>query len=144
MDFEFHLMRESLEHFAHDCRLLLQQALAEVGVGIEGSCFYASELLHAALQNFWVPGEVGRFSVIEGGDGETDGGIIDANGDLCGHYWIRAGDTQQNFVVDITADQFGLPAILVLPYSVAAEWYRPGSQTTISDHIKEFGLTAKL
>ena len=133
-------MLGSLTVIARDTRTLLRTALEQCEQPIEGSCFFAAELLNAALGNFWIPQGENRFSRIEGGDGEQDGGIIDFEGHCHGHYWVRAGNERENFVIDITADQFGLQAVLVLPSLVASDWYQPGAQSNIDAHVKSFGL----
>jgi hypothetical protein len=48
---------------------------------------------------------------IAGGDGVGDGGIVTPEG-MKGHYWVVANVHGMHFIVDITADQFGMDSII--------------------------------
>lgn len=103
-----------------------------------GSCFYASLLLLNTIQKF-----CDASAQMRGGDGVLDGGIMDESGQGHGHYWVETRDSNGRvWVVDITADQFGGPAVLVEPLQNIAHRYRPGDQGTIDEHVQNFGIIA--
>lgn len=97
----------------------------------------AGTCLYAAFMNMTV---VGKFTqadvVIRGGDGEGDGGLF-VDGVGHGHYWVEADIKGEKYVLDVTADQFGLPAIVVEPLANMAAYYFPGDQDLVNDHVVE-------
>jgi len=93
---------------------------------------YASILLATLLSKF-----AEAPSHVCGGGPPMDGGLADPAGVLRGHYWVE-GTTRsgEDFVADITADQFGYPNVVVLPLAAAARYQR-GDQALINQHIEE-------
>jgi hypothetical protein len=73
---------------------------------------------------------------VRGGDGDKDGGLKDAAGNLRGHYWVEGtaanGDT---FIADITADQFGYPPVVVLSLEEGRSLYVSGDQAVVDAHV---------
>ena len=127
------------------CRAVLEALLGNVlpdvplSHRIAGSCLYGCVLLSLAIQKF-----TGADATICGGDGAGDGGLLDPNGTLRGHYWVEgvlplAG---LEFVADITADQFGYAAVVVVPKRDAPQYIR-GNQARVDAHVRqEFGAIA--
>ncbi|WP_137917156.1 hypothetical protein [Hydrogenophaga sp. 2FB] len=100
-----------------------------------GACFYACVLLHQAIEKF-----SSMAATIRGGDGLSDGGYFDPWGRGFGHYWVEARlDSGSAWVIDITADQFGGPDVLVAPLAGSQITYRPGDQSKVDEHISEHG-----
>lgn len=92
-----------------------------------GACLYASVLVAFSLRRFF-PGS----AVVRGGAGHGGCGINDPWGGCHGHYWVEYhASAGAAFVVDITADQFGHPPVLVLEERDAACVYRPGRQDEV-------------
>lgn len=100
-----------------------------------GACFYACVLLQTTVNRF-----SDYRAVVRGGDGHLDGGYTDFAGRRHGHYWVeaRAAD-QRAWVLDITADQFGGPAVTVLPLGYSTPRYLPGDQAAVDAHLREHG-----
>lgn len=101
-----------------------------------GSCLHACILVRSV---------VGKFTlcrpVIRGGDGEGDGGYRDDAGRMWGHYWIEAADSVgRTWVIDITADQFGGPPVVVAPLPTLRERYLCGDQPLVDSHIVQLGI----
>lgn len=95
----------------------------------QGSCIYACALLKSAYAYF------SDFQVLcRGGDGETSG-FRDSSGGLHGHYWLAIKTQTDTFIVDITADQFGYPAIIVEEEHSSLA-YVPGDQENIDEHFE--------
>ncbi len=97
-----------------------------------GTCMYGSILVSMLLERF-----SGVRTRIAGGDGvgDGDGGILTAAG-MKGHYWVVANVHGMFFVVDITADQFGMDKIVYKGLKDAPE-YIEGHQITIDEHVHE-------
>ncbi|WP_232438582.1 hypothetical protein [Burkholderia ubonensis] len=98
-----------------------------------GTCLYASILLQQSLDRF---GQCE--SVVRGGDGANDGGAQDAQFRWHGHYWVEgitAGGTA--FLADITGDQFGWPAVVVLPLAEARSRYQPGDDDVVGTAVED-------
>lgn len=102
--------------------------------GTAGSCLYAAILLQMMIRLY-----CGRdCAVIRGGDGRRNGGYVDAAGNAHGHYWVEAtDDTDDRYVLDVTADQFGGPPLVQMPLATASSTYIPGDQQTIDAHVTE-------
>jgi len=111
---------------------VLQRALAHQNTA--GSCLYAAMLLSTSLTKFG-----GASAGVCGGDGR-DGGLRGLDGVLHGHYWVE-GQTAQGhaFVADVTADQFGHAAVMVLPLQVGRSVYQPGDQAVVDGHVEREG-----
>lgn len=98
-----------------------------------GACFYACILLQQAVERF-----SGMTALIRGGDGLLDGGYFDCRGRGYGHYWVEARlDEKRAWVVDITADQFGAPQVVVIPLSTSTCSYKPGDQASVNRHVAD-------
>ncbi|HHZ9205718.1 TPA: hypothetical protein ACWMIM_004461 [Klebsiella quasipneumoniae] len=95
-----------------------------------GTCMYGSILVSMLLEKC-----SGVRTRIAGGDGVGDGGILTAAG-MKGHYWVVANVHGMLFVVDITADQFGMDKVVYKGLKDAPE-YIEGHQTTIDEHVVE-------
>lgn len=99
-----------------------------------GTCLYASVLCTVIINKF-----TDATAVVRGGDGEADGGLfIDWVGH--GHYWVEAQIGDEVFVVDITADQFGLPKVIVSPLDDLPARYIPGDQPGVDEAATELRL----
>lgn len=124
--------------FAQDCRKLFLAVLAEsIGHGaVAGSCLYAAVLVAFTAHRF-----LPLRTVVRGGDGEGDGGYKAPGGALKGHYWVEAWTPHgaERWVVDITADQFGGEACVVIPLEQSREQYIPGDQATVNQHLVSEG-----
>lgn len=94
-----------------------------------GSCLYAAFMCSTVLSKF-TQAEIS----IRGGDGEGDGGLF-VDGASRGHYWLEADIQGDKYVVDITADQFGLPPVIVERLEVMSQIYVPGCQETVNEHV---------
>ncbi|WP_272570137.1 hypothetical protein [Providencia sp. PROV255] len=120
----------SLTEIAQKARLILDGLLAHCDVAsTKGKCLYASLMLAAMLTRGGYP------TRIRGGDGHTDGGLYTASS-RHGHYWCEATADNADFVVDLTADQFGFESVIIKRAN-AADWprYVPGCQDTVDLHI---------
>ena len=116
-------------------RGILEQMLQDaMGTGeTEGSCLHAAILLSSLISRF-----SGGRAHVAGGGPPMDGGMRDKTGVLRGHYWVEgalAGG--QEFVADITADQFGYEKVILLPLAEARKLYLPGNPETIAQHVAE-------
>ena len=110
---------------------LLQDSLGSSQT--EGACLHAAILLASTLTKF-----AKAPSMVCGGGPPMDGGLKDRDGALRGHYWVAGTcETGQEFVADITADQFGYAKVVVLDAADAAVLYFPGDATLIAQHVEE-------
>ncbi|WP_081059860.1 hypothetical protein [Burkholderia stagnalis] len=102
-------------------------------VSTAGTCLYASILLQQSLDQF------GRCeSVVRGGDGANDGGAQDPQLRWHGHYWVEGvTDRGTAFLADITGDQFGWPAVVVLPLAEARSRYQPGDDDVVGAAVED-------
>lgn len=102
--------------------------------GTKGTCLYASILAKALIKKF-----VGIETIIRGGDGAGDGGIF-VEGEGYGHYWIETMVAGSRFIVDITADQFGLAECTCnFAENIYAD-YIPGDQDNVDNHVRGISL----
>lgn len=97
---------------------------------VAGTCMYGSILVSMLLEKF-----SGIRTRIAGGDGCGDGGIMTSDG-MKGHYWVVANVHGMFFIVDITADQFGMGKIIYKGIKDAPE-YVEGYHVTINEHVAE-------
>lgn len=106
--------------------LLLQDAIGRTET--HGSCLYASTHLASMVNRFsaWR-------SRVRGGTWHS------VDGRRHGHYWVQAQLHEAQFVLDITADQFGAPEVLVLPLPAALAWH-PDDSICIDEHLAEVQL----
>lgn len=120
----------SLTEIAQKARLILDGLLAHCDVAsTKGTCLYASLMLAAMLTRGGYP------TRIRGGNGDTDGGLYTASS-RHGHYWCEATANNADFVVDLTADQFGFKPV-VIKRAGCTDWpqYIPGCQDTVDLHV---------
>jgi len=118
---------------ALDTRSLFERllALSEIS-STAGTCLHACILVCSCIKAF-LPQQQ---ALIRGGDGCGDGGFLDANGVIHGHYWVECNVGSDRWIVDISADQFGSEAPLVLPYAMAHQ-YIPGDQGVVDRHVRD-------
>lgn len=59
-----------------------------------------------------------------------------------GHYWVSAQNDQSGdtLVLDITADQFGVPPVIILTLEEAYGRYYSRSSDEIREHVVKAGL----
>ena len=128
-----HLAPAELASLAASTREIFERVLAQ-SQGHQrtlGTCLYAAVLCSVVINRF-----TNLQAIVRGGDGEADGGLfIDGVGH--GHYWVEAREGDQAFIVDITADQFGLPPVIVAPTDDLPARYIPGDQATVDEHAAE-------
>lgn len=111
---------------------LLQQCRGSADTA--GACFYASGLLADAVNRF----TCASARICGGAGSELEGGYLDSRGQLHGHYWVEVEDPQHgHWVLDITSDQFGGPAVVVAPVAQARATHLPGDQATVDTHVQE-------
>ncbi|AIG86509.1 hypothetical protein Q770_00985 (plasmid) [Klebsiella pneumoniae subsp. pneumoniae PittNDM01] len=91
---------------------------------------YGSILVSMLLEKF-----SGVRTRIAGGDGVGDGGIVTPEG-MKGHYWVVANVHGMHFIVDITADQFGMDSIIYKGLREAPE-YVEGHQAVVDEHVAD-------
>jgi hypothetical protein len=124
-----------VEEICEGMREIFERILGATAVDrIAGTCLHASILLQQSIDKF-----CGSESVVRGGNGEHNGGgLMDASGNLHGHYWVE-GVTASGipFLADITGDQFGLPPIVVMPIETARARYFPGDDATVAVAVDE-------
>ncbi|MFK4705737.1 hypothetical protein ABIC83_002576 [Roseateles asaccharophilus] len=102
----------------------------------EGACLYASILLATTLNRFGLAA-----ARIVGGDGEVGIGALDVHGQWQGHFWVEATlSGGEQFMVDITGDQFGYEAVTVIPVSDAASRYRSSPQHEVDLQVAVVAL----
>lgn len=125
----------SLTGLASTTRSLYERLLLEsIGSSAtRGSCLYAAILLQSLVEKF-----LPMTARVRGGDGHADGGFVATDGSRHGHYWIEVtcSQSREAWVVDITADQFGEPAVRVLPLNQASQ-YVPGDQDLVDEHVRD-------
>ncbi|ENY6785223.1 MULTISPECIES: hypothetical protein [Providencia] len=122
--------RPSLTEIAQKARIILDGLLAHCNVSsTKGTCLYASLMLAAMLTRGGYP------TRIRGGDGYADGGLYTSSSQH-GHYWCEATADNADFIVDLTADQFGFE-VVVIKRANATDWprYIPGCQATVDLHV---------
>lgn len=96
-----------------------------------GTCIYAAVLCSKLICRF-----TSAEAIVRGGDGSGDGGLF-VNGTGHGHYWVEARVDQLVLVVDITADQFGLPSVIIAPAGETPAQYIVGDQATVNLHVAD-------
>lgn len=96
-----------------------------------GTCLHACLVVAMLLRRF------GRgVPAVRGGSAGY--GALDTSGEWRGHYWVEAQMKSGSiFVVDVTADQFGHEAVVVLPLSQSSERYRNGPQCEVDEAFEE-------
>lgn len=123
-----------VEDFVRSTRALHDQMLDASGLeGTAGTCLYASFVLQMTMAKF-----LGCVVTIRGGDGRGDGGALDSQGRLRGHYWVEGTTSAgEHFVADITADQFGFPPVYFGLTAAARVRYRPGNDQAVQAAVAE-------
>lgn len=120
----------SLIEIAQKARFILDGVLTHCNVAsTRETCLYASLMLAAMLTRGGYP------TRIRGGDGDMDGGLLTSTS-RHGHYWCEATSDDVDFVVDLTADQFGFERVIIKRAN-ATDWprYIPGCQDTVDLHV---------
>lgn len=106
------------------------------GARSSGACLHACLVVVVLLRRF------GRgVPVVRGGSGSVAEGAIDATGQWRGHYWVVVqvpGGSE--FVVDITADQFGYESVIVMPLEASSGRYRSGSQIDVDTAFNDLAV----
>jgi len=97
-----------------------------------GTCLYAS-IICSMMINKFTP----FVATIRGGGGPDFG--LKISGVPHGHYWIEVVTRDAILTVDITADQFGLPPILIrdVDSNEGGVRYLPGNQAEIDSLVAE-------
>ncbi|MHD0645002.1 hypothetical protein ACYPKM_05205 [Pseudomonas aeruginosa] len=95
-----------------------------------GSCLYAAIFCRTVLHQFtnW------RATIRGGGDGVA--GIL-VDGKWEGHYWVEATLGCHMVIVDISADQFGFPTVVVATPDKAPTTYKAGDQAVVDRSVIE-------
>jgi predicted phosphohydrolase len=111
-----------------------------IGIPSNGSCLHISLFLQQALTKF-IP-EINF--VLCGGSPDTadehyDGeqGILGTDNQWHGHYWLSFELLGDQFVVDITADQFGYDEVVIMPSQYYGSPYREGNRELVAEHAQE-------
>ncbi len=138
-----HRMRAFLEPLWSEWHEARRERLAAMGEPSDppaqasrGMCRWSSMVLLDVLAK-----ETGRTWTLKGGSVypplHPTGGILDAAGQWRDHYWVEAGD----LLVDVTADQFGRPSVIV--ESGAHPLHRPNyTPAEIRQHVADARITA--
>ncbi|MEG1347692.1 MAG: hypothetical protein RSD49_06520 [Hafnia sp.] len=124
---------EELKAIATHTRMTLEAMLTQ-SLGhheTTGACLYASFLCHALISKF-----TSASAIIRGGDGLQDGGVFVGDRGY-GHYWVEATHEDATYVIDISADQFGLEQVIVAPIGALPARYIPGNQRVIDGHVRD-------
>lgn len=127
----------SLPELATQARNIFERVLASSLKHTEtgGTCLFASVMLNSMINRF------SALKAVVRGGGNGDGGYL-AQGELHGHYWVEAHDpeSRREWVVDITADQFGAPKVQVLELPAARSIYHPGNQRDADEAVASLDL----
>ena len=99
-----------------------------------GMCGFTSAFLVRALQ--MLDGGTWR---VEGGRPLAGGGLTCASGRQRGHFWAASED---GIIVDLTADQFGLPTVLVTTVR-DARYCNTFTQPEIEGHLPKVESVAE-
>lgn len=125
---------KELANMVHEIRDQFLRILIESieNTDTKGTCGYACYFTKDLLDHF-----TDFKTTVRGGDGNGDGGYIDSNGGIQGHYWLEVVGAHDTYIVDITADQFGDEPIIILPISTT-DRYVNGCQDIVDEHFKDF------
>lgn len=139
-------MRQRIPVLVQICEIAepLQKALSSLvkmnGISSAGTCLYASIMLQKVLSKY-VPDI--EFAVCGGSpdsaDVRYDGqqGILGKDKQWHGHYWVGFELLDEQFVVDITADQFGYEEVVIMPSQYYGSPYIEGSRELVAEHVKD-------
>ncbi len=125
---------EQLLELIHGTRAVYLRVLDEALATRDttGSCLYACILLKQTLTRF------AQVPVVIRGGGDGVSGYFDGSA-WRGHYWLEVTSRHRGaWVVDITADQFGGPGVVVLPLPASLERYRPEDQAEVDAQVEGF------
>lgn len=100
----------------------------------KGTCLYAAFLCAQVIRKF-----SGFPTRIRGGDGELKKGI-NIQGACHGYYRTEVSVNGYRYIVDITADQFGLPPVIVVDVVEDYLRYSPGLQAAVDAHVNDLRL----
>ncbi|MEP8849161.1 hypothetical protein ABKU49_05470 [Enterobacter hormaechei] len=100
-----------------------------------GTCAYAVLLLKTMIEQY-----TDYIALPRGGDGLADGGYFDCTGKGHGHYWLEVRTCVGNFILDITADQFGEAPVLITDADTCSN-YVPGNQALVESHLAEIAMS---
>lgn len=115
---------DKLSNIANEIRSMIKQAFPNGESN--GSCLHCSIALWAAITNF-----TDLKARVHGG-GAGHGGMIGSDCKLHPHYWVQVVDADDTLICDISADQFGHPAVIVAPKSSPiGQLYYPSEQNEI-------------
>ena len=104
----------------------------------EGACLHAAYLVRESLP-ILVPG---ASVAVKGGAGGKAGGCRDSAGLVRGHYWNQVTlPDHTTWLVDVTADQFGLPPTICEPLDRSQHTHRPGDQVLVDAHVAELAAS---
>ncbi|WP_408602136.1 hypothetical protein [Pseudomonas sp. PLMAX] len=96
----------------------------------KGSCLYAVILCSTLINKF-----TKHKARIRGGNGVSDGGLFIGQVGH-GHYWVELDMHGTPYIIDITADQFGLSPIIIADSLSLPARYEPGNQATVDSHVE--------
>lgn len=100
-----------------------------------GACLYGCILVRLAITQWAKP-----YTAAVRGGGPLEGpelGLFDGTS-WRGHYWVEVQlDGQPIYVADISADQFGLEPLVLMPWAQAQQVYRPGEQQAVDEALAE-------
>lgn len=102
---------------------------AELETGVSGTCALACVLLETTISKW-----TGMPVVVRGGAGERNEGILCLDNVWRGHYWVEVETESGPMVLDITADQFGMEPLVLIPLAEASR-YRAGDQEEVDEQI---------
>ena len=121
-----------LEEIAETARKCHTSALSASGIHeTRGSCLYACIIIVKLLAKF-----IDCSPIIRGGNGEGDGGYLGQNNRMYGHYWVEVKYLDVDYIIDITADQFGDQDFIITELnSKKARFYIKGDQEIVDSHV---------
>lgn len=124
---------EKIRELATSVRHIFMAILADCNAGssTKGCCAHATFLTWQCFEKF-----SSYQCILRGGDGAEDGGYIDVSGNRHGHYWLQVATETGAYIVDITADQFGAPPVVVLPLH-NNDQYMPGDQELVDKQFNQ-------
>lgn len=122
-----------LLEIAASTRRMLQTVLQASGLSSDpaGACAFGSFLVREGVNRF-----TPHRARICGGSGEQ-AGLRDQAGALQGHYWVEVEISgAPDVLIDVTADQFGWPAIVCEDRKGLGDRYIAGDQQEIDEHME--------